>query len=70
MDWNSEDSEPLALLTEARLYDRARTMAPAGCAVTDVERARTSSPDGAWDSRRGACKPLVDRRKAKILSNL
>ena len=38
------DSEPIALLTEARLYDRARTIAPAGCAVIDIERAQHGDP--------------------------
>ncbi len=37
-----DDCEPVALLTEARLLDRARTLAPAGCAVVDVAR----RPDG------------------------
>jgi amino acid adenylation domain-containing protein len=32
------DSEPIALLTEARLQDRARKIAPPGCAVIDIER--------------------------------
>lgn len=31
-----QDSEPIALLTEGSLLERARTLAPAGCAIIDV----------------------------------
>ena len=34
------DSEPIALLTERTLEDRARTIAPAGCAVIEIEKMR------------------------------
>jgi amino acid adenylation domain-containing protein len=34
------DSEPIALLTEGKLRNRAHTIAPAGCAVIDVEGAQ------------------------------
>ncbi len=32
------DSEPIALLTESALLDRARSLAPPGCALIDVEQ--------------------------------
>ena len=31
-----QDSEPIAVLTEASLLDRARKLAPAGCAIIDI----------------------------------
>ena len=33
-----EDSEPIALLTQGSLRDRAQALAPAGCPIIDVER--------------------------------
>src|SRR5208283_3597056 len=33
-----QDSEPIALLTEGSLVERARSLAPAGCSLLDIER--------------------------------
>jgi len=41
-----QDSEPFALLTEAPLLDRARALAPAGCAVIDLAHLESGGESG------------------------